>query len=38
MALTEPTAPMVHELLSSLDVLIVEDDAVTRALSSGFTP
>ncbi len=32
MALTEPTAPMVHELLSSLDVLIVEDDAVTRAL------
>ena len=32
MALTERTATMINEPLSALDVLIVEDDAVTRAL------
>jgi len=32
MALTEPTATMITEPLSVLDVLIVEDDAVTRSL------
>jgi hypothetical protein len=32
MALKEPTASMITEPLSVLDVLIVEDDAVTRSL------
>lgn len=32
MALNESTAPMITEPLSVLDVLIVEDDAVTRSL------
>lgn len=32
MALTEPTATMITEPLSVLDVLIVEDDSVTRSL------